>query len=301
MCRIPARQPAPPAPPVAELAPLRRVLAAQDASAESSATQVCGPSVADAQIVVAVPGSFNPPHLAHLALLRAGIRAVGADGAVFVLSARTVDKEVVSGMLLEDRLWLLCGLMDDVARDDVGESAGVSLRVDVTGETHGRASGVSLGVVVTNRGLYVDQAAALHRLCPRARRVVFVIGFDKIVQILDGRYYEDREATLDRLFAQAGFLVAPRDDSSAADLAALLDRPENRRYAVGVQGLVLDEALASVSSTDARAAAAGGRTQVAALPERVARFLTATGCYSAPDGRGPYARRVSELAAIALG
>ena len=51
------------------------------------------------------------------------------------------------------------------------------------------------------------------------------------MQIFDPRYYDDREAALRRLFGQAAFLVAPRDEHSAADLAALLGRPQNAPYA----------------------------------------------------------------------
>ncbi len=248
------------------------------------ATQVCGPSITGARVLVAVPGSFNPPHAAHLALLRAGILAAGADAGIFVLSVRSVDKEAVSGMLLEDRLWLLCGLLQDLALEGAAD-----------------LNGVGLGAAVSSRGLYVDQAAALRRLCPGAQEVVFVIGYDKIVQVLDARYYDDREATLERLFSQARFLVASRDQSSAADLEELLARPENRPYAAGVQDLVLDASLAGVSSSATRLAISAGSSAAGALPARVASFLAATGCYAAPDGQGRYGRRVAALASRHLG
>ena len=37
-----------------------------------------------------------------------------------------------------------------------------------------------------------------------------IYGYDKVVQIFDPRYYDDRDAALDRLFALSSLLVAPR-------------------------------------------------------------------------------------------
>ncbi|MGH2352040.1 MAG: nicotinate-nicotinamide nucleotide adenylyltransferase [Chloroflexota bacterium] len=273
---------------VAALIPFRRTLGALDPAAPPSAAQVCGRMISGARRLVAVAGSFNPPHVAHVGLLRAGRMTTHADAGVFVLSARTVDKERVSGMLLEDRLWLLCQIIGDVDRDGVEGAASPS-----------SSSAAALGVVATNQGLYVDQAAALRRLCPSTEAVVFVVGFDKIVQIFDGRYYQDRDAALDELFATASFLVAPRDEHTAKDITDLLDRPENRRYASGAAPLALDAALAGVSSTAAREAMARGEAVEHLVPERVARFVAATGCYRAPDGQGPYAARAAALEALA--
>jgi nicotinic acid mononucleotide adenylyltransferase len=240
--------------------------------------QVCGEGVDSAQGLVALAGSFNPPHVAHLALLGAGVAAAEADAGVFVLSARTVDKESVSGLLLEDRLWLLCRLVADAAGPD-GPSR--------------------MGVVATNKGLYVDQAEALGRLAPQAGRVVFVTGFDKIVQVFDPRYYADRDRDLDRLFERATFLVAPRDAYTPEDLAALLGRPENRRYAAGVEPLAFDPDLVRVSSTDARAAFAAGAESTGIVPALVERFVRATGCYAGPEGEGRYGERAAALARLA--
>ena len=213
------------------LLPLRQTLRGLDPQGPPEAILVCGEGVSGAGGLVALAGSFNPPHLVHLALLRAALDATGAGGAsagVFVLSVRTVDKEQPSGLLLEDRLWLLCRLACALQREMGAEGA----------PQHGAPR---IGVVVTNRGLYVDQADALRRLAPGGGRgagpqagwpgggrIDFVTGHDKIVQILDPRYYDDREAALRRLFGQAAFLVAPRDEHSSADLAALL-RPAAER------------------------------------------------------------------------
>jgi nicotinic acid mononucleotide adenylyltransferase len=187
-----------------------------------------------------LPGSFNPPTDAHIALARAG-RHAGLATVVYLLSKRTVDKERVTGIPLGDRLELL------------GQLA----------EPHGDA------VAFANRGLYVDQAAALRRALPDAQGVVFLVGFDKIVQIFDPRYYDDRDAALDRLFALSSFLVAPRGDSGDEDLGELLTRPENARYAAHVRPVPLATEYRDQSSTQVRAG------ESADVPPVVAHYLAA--------------------------
>lgn len=292
-------------------------------------------SVRGARRLVALPGSFNPPHIVHLALLRQGAATVQADAAVFGLSVRTVDKEQVSGMLLEDRLWLLCQLSGDLGAGEATGNAGSAAGSDTAGEAgnsgdSGGASGVgtegnpgsgidsaaatrpdgrpppapeppastAFGAVAINRGLYVEQVDALRRLCPALQRLTFVVGYDKIAQIFDPRYYQDRDVALERLFSQADFLVAPRDAHTLGDVARLLEQPQNRRFAGAVQTLPLAKDLAGVSSTDARERIHDGVATDDLLPGRVAAFVAATGCYAAPDGEGDYGRRAAALAAL---
>ena len=122
----------------------------------------------------------------------------------------------------------------------------------------------NVGVVLCNRGLYVEQAEALRRkTVPPGQELVFVVGFDKIQQILDPRYYTDREASLNRLFSLARFLVAERDAHGSQALEALLSEPANRAYRGRIAELTTlpgdhDPAL---SSTSVRTAQAEGRRQ----------------------------------------
>jgi nicotinamide-nucleotide adenylyltransferase len=170
-----------------------------------------------------MPGSYNPPTEAHVALAKAG-RAAGLKAVYYLLSKRTVNKEQVSGIPLDDRLELLRRLAEPEGD----------------------------GVVFDNRGLYVDHAAVMRRALPRATELTFLVGFDKIVQIFDPRYYDDRDAALSELFDLASFLVAPRGESDESDLRALLDRPENRRFAERVRGIPLAEVHRHSSSTRVR-------------------------------------------------
>ncbi len=172
-----------------------------------------------------LPGSFNPPTLAHVGLARSG-RAAGLDAVAYVLAARTVDKEVVTGIPLLDRLDLLRRLAAD--SDD--------------------------GVLLLNRGLYVEIARAVTRVT--SARLTFLVGFDKIVQILDPRYYDDRDAALRDLFRLARILVAPRADTTFTDIDDLMARPENTPYREFVGPLDLEPGLRALSSTRVRRGAA---------------------------------------------
>lgn len=200
-------------------------------------------------------GSFNPPTLAHTALLERARHEHGVAHAWLLLSKHIVDKERVTGAMLEDRLLLLRLIAE--ARP-------------------------GFGVVLVNRGLYVDQALALRTVLGLGVEIIFVVGYDKIVQIFDPRYYADREAALEQLFAQASFLVAPRADHTLDDLQRFLSRPENRRFAASVRPLRLEPGLLTVSSTQVRTLVAAGGDYRPYVPPEVAAFIEETGAYAGP-------------------
>ena len=84
------------------------------------------------------------------------------------------------------------------------------------------------GIMLFNRGLYVEQAEAVRASFPTVRRLFFLLGFDKIVQILDPHYYEDRDAALKTLFSLAELLVAPRGSANSDTLSELLRQLQNQ-------------------------------------------------------------------------
>ena len=172
------------------------------------------------------PGSFNPPTLAHLALLKQAWQFARVHGPMHIyaaLSTHITDKERVQRPLLLDRITLL----ETVLRNHVRHT----------------------GIILFNRGLYVEQAEAVHSAFPQVSNLYFLIGFDKIVQIFDPRYYKDRDQALHELFELADFLVAPRGEAGPEELSMLLDRPENRQYAGHVHALPLSATYRYISST----------------------------------------------------
>ncbi|HZS03208.1 MAG TPA: hypothetical protein VFE37_31175 [Chloroflexota bacterium] len=238
-------------------------LAGLDPAAPPAARLLRPPRAGLGQAVGVFPGSFDPFTAAHAALARAALRHGGLDSLLFLLSVHVVDKEDAAQAALADRALVLARYSARRPR---------------------------CGVAVCNRGLYVEEAEALAPLLPAGAALWFVIGFDKIVQVFDPRYYADRAAALDRLFALAGFLVAPRAGAGRRDLAALLARPENAPYRARVRPLPLAAAYRDQSATAVRAALAAGQNVDSLLAPPAAAFIAATGCYT-PAAEAYAARR----------
>jgi nicotinic acid mononucleotide adenylyltransferase len=258
-----------PAPPLAELAIWRRAVEEVAACAEPTVRFLTPIIVtgsvglqrrqktdrqqrerfSDARASFAVlPGAYNPPTRAHLALADAA-RARGFDRVLFSLGTITLDKRE-SGLALDERLHLLA---------------------EITSGQEG------LGVVLHNRGLYAEQAEALRRACPGVELFTFVVGMDKVGQIFDARYYRDLESSLAALFDRARLLVAPRGALDHAAFASLLADEPARRYADRVDWLELDPRWRALSATAVRERMARGEPAAEWLPEPVARYLRQRG------------------------
>jgi nicotinic acid mononucleotide adenylyltransferase len=222
-------------------------------------------------------GTFNPLTLAHIALVEAAEGMAGVDHVIWVLAVASVDKESTHRATLLDRLVHLLAYVKTV-----------------TGSS----------VVLVNRGLYVEQVRLLRPYLPAGSRPVVLVGFDKIVQIFDPHYYEDRSAALDELFAEARFAVAPRGEAGRAELEALLSRPENVSYRDDVSYLSVPPRYSEDSATTARRLSAESEASARTLgsilpPEGVALALT-TGAYgiSADALHDAYAWRNAWIAAL---
>jgi nicotinamide-nucleotide adenylyltransferase len=243
-----------------QLKRIQTLLDQLDAEAEPQALIVPGSPLPRGEIIV-FPGSFNPPTTAHLALLKrarhfARLEAVRGRGSMQLyaaLSKHIVDKETVERPLLLDRTLLLDNLL--------------------------RRRFPHVGILLFNRGLYVEQAQAVHTAFPQVRRLLFLMGFDKVLQILDPHYYEDRDAALHELFALAELLVAPRGDEGEHSLDELLQRPENQPFARYIHALPFDPAYREISSTQARQHANMHQHEI---PGEVRRFMRETRAYAPP-------------------
>jgi nicotinic acid mononucleotide adenylyltransferase len=195
------------------------------------------PATRTAARVGVLTGSFNPLTPAHPALMRSASRALRLNVGLWALSHVTVDKEQVERATLADRVLQMQAFL--------------------------QAGRAVTGLLVLGAGLYADQATALRAILPAGDRVWLIIGYDKVMQIFDPKYYADRDAALQQLFAAADVAVAPRGAHTAADLDALLTLPENRPYARQVRLLPASPELANYSSTAVRVLAAQGATAAA--------------------------------------
>jgi nicotinic acid mononucleotide adenylyltransferase len=225
--------------------------------------------------VIVFTGSFNPPTVAHLARLKQAQQFARQHEPMHLYAAftkLTVDKEAVERPLLLDRIMLLDVLL--------------------------RRRLPHAGIMIFNRGLYVEQAEAIRRSFPKVKRIFFLMGFDKIVQIFDPRYYDDRDAALVALFNLAELLVTPRGNAGPDDLAALLHQPQNERFARYIHLFPFDASYSDVSSTRIRQEASSDSHDI---PQEVRQFMRETRAYAPPLRRrdGPeidyYARRVQCL------
>ncbi len=227
-----------------------------------------GPCLHSASHLGTLAGSFNPPTLAHEALAMAARATAGIDCVLWTISRVTVDKERIVKAPLIDRLLVL----------------------ETMTERHPH-----MAVALIDAGLYVDQARILRDAFPHLSDLTLIMGFDKIVQIFDARYYRatlpddgraptesaetQRDRTLRELCSLARIIVAPRADDGPADLRSLLDTPRNRPFAAAISMLPLEPALRGISSTDLRARiAAGGSITDTVPPEALA--LVEAGCYA---------------------
>ncbi|GHO43222.1 hypothetical protein KSX_13850 [Ktedonospora formicarum] len=247
-----------------------------DPRGEPLALSLPGSPTPEGNIIV-FTGSFNPPTLAHLAMLKQAQQYARAHAPMRLytaMSKQTVDKESVTRPLFLDRLELLTRLMRRFR---------------------------SSGVLLFNRGLYAEQALAIRHSLPNVRAIYFLMGFDKIVQILDPRYYEDRDKALEGLFAQARLLVAPRGNDGPEALHALLERPENTRFAAYIQPLTLNNTYREISATHIRRQDQGYEQ---AIPREVWEFMWHTRAYMQPlrerNGclRDYYGERVQALSRL---
>ena len=236
--------------------------------------------------IIVFPGSFNPPTTAHLALLKQarqfalyqslsagkGYQTVQLYAAI---SKHIVDKEHVERPLLLDRIMLLHTVLQHRLPH--------------------------AGIMLFNRGLYVEQAQAVRASFPRVRRLFFLIGFDKIVQILDPHYYDDRDAALNELFKLAEVLVAPRGKDGPDALADLLNQPQNQPFAHYIHSLPFSTAYRDISSTHIRQ---HPNEHFHEVPQEVRRFMRQTRAYVQPMRRADgsevdfYGGRVKALEAV---
>jgi len=221
-------------------------------------------------------GSFNPLTLAHTELAARARETCQLDCVFFTLAKVTVDKEQITGLGLADRLLLL---------------SLYAQRHDCT------------GVALVNRGLYFEQAQAFRSLLGDRVELNFVVGMDKLLQILDPRYYQDRDAALRQLFALASLIVANRGDMEQEEFNQLLDRPENRPYRSHVRFCPLPVTITDLSATAVRHGLAAGKAMDETVPTETVTFLAETHAFAPllPDGNeliDAYAVRLALLESL---
>jgi nicotinic acid mononucleotide adenylyltransferase len=207
--------------------------------------------------IIVFTGSFNPPTTAHIALMKQAQSVMHSHGSLRLYAAMsklTIDKENVERPTQLDRIMLLQTLMRRFSH---------------------------AGVMLFNRGLYVEQAEGIRSSFSGIERILFLIGFDKIVQILDPHYYDNRDAALHELFNLAELLVAPRGNAGERELNELLQQPQNQQFARYIHTLPFNPAYRDISSTHVRQEVSKG-ANMHDVPREVRRFMRETLAYAPP-------------------
>jgi nicotinic acid mononucleotide adenylyltransferase len=197
--------------------------------------------------VVLLSGSFDPLTIAHEAIAAAAAAATTADLVVLVYSVRTVPKEPGAPPPLLD------------------EDARVAwLRRFVEGR-----GDAALGL--SSHGLLPEQVEAAARRFPGAR-LFAAMGSDKLLQVLDPSWYDDRDAVLDAMFTrtEVRYAMRPGDEGAVTELLA---DPVNARWAPRIGWLEVSSDLAGVSSRMVRGLIAAGRDAAPFVPEAVRPLL----------------------------
>jgi nicotinamide-nucleotide adenylyltransferase len=198
-----------------------------------------------------LPSSFNPPTVAHQALIESARAIEPIDEVLLVLDKQPLDKEIF-GASLEERLLmiLLCFEKD-----------------------------TSLSIAFTNRGLFVEKLSLIMRAYPEKTVIKFVVGYDTLIRILDPKYYENRGASLSRLFADSLFLVATRGEAGMDEIKNLISQERNSPYSVRIRPFEIPFPIRQVSSTQIRNEIERGRNIDHLVPSEIVSYIKKTGHY----------------------
>jgi nicotinate-nucleotide adenylyltransferase len=187
-------------------------------------------------------GSFDPPHVAHLAIASEACHALGLSRVLFVPAAAPPHKGAGERTPAGERLQMASLAIDD------------DLRFTVSG-------------IEIERGL-VYTADTLRALGARYadHALVFIMGSDSLLQL--ETWHAPGE-----LLSLCSLAVAPRPGDSPEAIAAAAARWGDH------QVTRLDVPLMDVSSSDVRARAAQRRPIRYLVPHRVEQYILETGLY----------------------
>lgn len=197
--------------------------------------------------LLCLSASFNPMTVAHAALIREGSRRVWPQEVLLLLATANVDKQG-EGLPLERRLDLLLRFAEPRPR---------------------------LSVAAVFHGRFVDKLDAIRAAYPDRTRVVFLLGFDTLVRLFDPKYYEDRDASLTRLFTGSECVVANRGENALTAVDAFLARPDVAPYAHRIHAVPLPAEVAAVSATEVRDRLSRGESVAELVPPEIRPSLSA--------------------------
>jgi nicotinamide-nucleotide adenylyltransferase len=170
--------------------------------------------------VALLSGSFDPMTVAHAALALAASQRV--DLVLLLYSVRTLPKEGGAPP----------ALLPEIERIEILERF--------------CSRSPRTGVGLSSNGLLAEQVVAAKAMFPDTE-VWLVMGSDKVLQILDPTWYEDRDGVLGGLFDRAGVLYTDRSGQEGR-VEAVIESPGNVRWRHRFARLDIPPDVASISS-----------------------------------------------------
>ncbi|MFN2545686.1 MAG: hypothetical protein ABR600_14105 [Actinomycetota bacterium] len=215
-------------------------------------TLVVHPEVhGEPQVIVLLSGSFDPITVAHLAVADAAAATENAELVLLVYSARTLPKDPGAPEPLLDEE----GRLESIRRLAVHRPR------------------YAMGLC--SHGLLAEQVAAVAARFPRAR-IAVAMGSDKLLQVLDPSWYEDRDAVLRGMFVHAELRYALRTGDDGAVEEALA-HPSNAAFVARIRALAVPRDVADVSSRMIRELVANGEDPSDLVPEAIRSLLPQRG------------------------
>lgn len=202
------------------------------------------------------PASFNPPTMAHLALIKEAKKGGHLDELLVLLDMAAMDKEPADAKF-EDRLHMVKMVFQKDPKISIG---------------------------LSNRGLFLEKLKPLRKWYPSSVEFVFIVGFDTILRVMDGKYYRNRDRELAQLFDECRFLVANRGDQGRKAVEKLFSERGNKRYESRISFFTLPKRFSSLSSSVFRKMVAEGLPAKNVTPAPVARFIKKRGLYLFAEG-----------------
>ena len=198
-------------------------------------------------------GSFNPLTVAHIKMIEAAQKKYDLAEILLVLARANVDKGVF-GLSLADRLLML--------KEYAANREGFS-------------------VAACSHGKFIEKIEALKPAYPSGTHFSFIVGYDTFIRLFDPKYYTDLHDALEALFDQCRFIVANRQDYDANAVKQVMEVPNYRRYAGGIDLIELPDFYAEISSTEIRAQIQAGNSVDHLVPREVQGFLKTVQAYQA--------------------
>jgi nicotinate (nicotinamide) nucleotide adenylyltransferase len=196
-------------------------------------------------------GSFNPLTVAHIKMIEAAQKKYDLDEILLILARANVDKGVF-GLSLADRLLMLKEYTAN--RED-------------------------FSVAACSHGKFIEKIEALKPAYPSGTHFSFIVGYDTFIRLFDPKYYTDLHGALEALFNQCRFIVANRQDYDADAVRQVMEAPDYRRYASGIDLIELPDFYAEISSTDIRTQIQAGNSVDHLVPSEVQEFLKVVQAY----------------------